>query len=91
MTGKPAETGKTYKLDNFSDVNYFYDRVKEKNNFYKNGLRTIHNDQYTISPYHVLWPVPSNAIQSNSLGVINQNKGYFGYGGNAPPLTEIPK
>ncbi|MHA4845936.1 RagB/SusD family nutrient uptake outer membrane protein [Flavitalea antarctica] len=91
MTGKPSETGKTYKMDNFSDVNYFYDRVKEKNNFYKNGLRTIHNDQYTISPYHVLWPVPSNAIQANTLGVINQNKGYFGYGGNAPPLTEIPK
>jgi hypothetical protein len=91
MTGKTAENGKTYKLDNFSDVNYFYDRVKEKNNFYKNGLRTIHNDQYTISPYHVLWPVPSNAIQANTLGVINQNKGYFGFGGNAPPLTEIPK
>ena len=35
--------------------------------------------------------VHTNAIQSNSLGVINQNKGYFGYGGNAPPLTEIPK
>jgi hypothetical protein len=91
MTGKTAENGKTYKLDNFSDVNYFYDRVKEKNNFYKNGLRTIHNDQYTISPYHVLWPVPSNAIQSNNLGVINQNKGYFGFGANVPPLTEIPK
>jgi len=91
MTGKAAENGKTYTLANFSDNNYFYDRVKEKNNFYKNGLRTIHNDQYTISPYHVLWPVPSNAIQSNSLGVINQNKGYFGFEGNAPPQTEIPK
>jgi hypothetical protein len=90
-TGKPAENGKTYQLANFSDNNYFYDRVKEKNNFYKLGLRTIHNDQYTISPYHVLWPVPSNAIQSNNLGVINQNKGYFGFEGNAPPLTEIPK
>jgi len=91
LTGKAAENGKTYKLETFSDANYFYDRVKEKNNFYKNGLRTIHNDQYTISPYHVLWPVPSNAIQANNLGVINQNKGYFGFQGNSPPLTEIPK
>ena len=90
MTGKAAENGKTYQLDNFSDNNYFYDRVKARNNFYNTGIRTIHNDQYTISPYHVLWPVPSNAIQANSNGVINQNKGYFGYEGNVPPLTEIP-
>ena len=90
-TGKAAENGKTYKLDNFSDVNYFYDRVKARNNFYANGLRTIHNDQYTISPYHVLWPVPSNAIQANSLGVINQNKGYFGFEGNVAPLDKIPE
>ncbi|HWJ90891.1 MAG TPA: RagB/SusD family nutrient uptake outer membrane protein [Flavisolibacter sp.] len=88
-TGKAAENGKTYRLDNFSDDNYFYDRVKAKNNFYRTGIRTIHNDQYTISPYHVLWPVPSNAIQANSNGVINQNKGYFGYAGNVPALDKI--
>lgn len=91
MTGKAAENGKTYQLNNFSDNNYFYDRVKARNNFYNTGIRTIHNDQYTISPYHVLWPVPSNAIQANSNGVINQNKGYFGYEGNVPPLSTIPE
>ncbi|MBC7827440.1 MAG: RagB/SusD family nutrient uptake outer membrane protein [Chitinophagaceae bacterium] len=90
-TGKPSETGKTYTLTNFSDNNYFYDRVKERNNFYKTGIRTIHNDQFTISPYHILWPVPADAIQANSSGVINQNKGYFGYEGNVPPLSDIPK
>lgn len=90
-TGKPAENGKTYTLANFSDNNYFYDRVKARNNFYRTGIRTIHNDQYTISPYHVLWPVPSSAIQANSSGVINQNKGYVGFEGNVPPLTDIPK
>lgn len=91
QTGKAAENGKTYTMVNFSDNNYFYDRIKAKNNFYATGIRTIHNDQYTISPYHVLWPVPSDAIQSNSNGIINQNKGYVGYEGNAAPLTEIPK
>lgn len=91
QTGKPAENGKTYTLASFSDNNYFYDRIMAKNNFYKSGIRTIHNDQYTISPYHVLWPVPSDAIQANSSGIINQNKGYVGYEGNVPPLTEIPK
>lgn len=90
QTGKAAENGKTYNIASFSDANYFYDRVKEKNNFYKNGLRTIHNDQYTISPYHVLWPVPTNAIQANSSGIINQNKGYLGFEGNVAPLDEIP-
>ncbi|ULT45786.1 RagB/SusD family nutrient uptake outer membrane protein [Niabella defluvii] len=89
-TGKTAENGKVYNLNNFSDNNYFYDRIIEKNNFYKNGLRTNHNDQYTISPYHVLWPVPSDAIQGNSNGRINQNKGYIGYELNTPPLDEIP-
>lgn len=90
MTGKVAENGKTYSLNNFSDANYFYDRIIAKNVFYRTGIRTIHNDQYTISPYHVLWPVPSNAIQANSSGIINQNKGYIGYEGNVPPLTVIP-
>ncbi|HKZ65524.1 MAG TPA: carboxypeptidase-like regulatory domain-containing protein [Chitinophagaceae bacterium] len=54
------------------------------------GIRTIHNDQYTINPYPVLSPVPSNAIQANSNGIINQNEGYFGYESNVPPLTTIP-
>ena len=89
-TGKVAENGKTYSLNNFSDNNYFYDRIIAKNVFYRTGIRTIHNDQYTISPYHVLWPVPSNAIQANSNGIINQNKGYDGYEKNSPPLTVIP-
>ncbi|MDQ3846264.1 MAG: RagB/SusD family nutrient uptake outer membrane protein, partial [Bacteroidota bacterium] len=89
-TGKVAENGKSYSMTNFSDNNYFYDRVKARNNFYNTGIRTIHNDQYTISPYHVLWPVPSNAIQANSSGIINQNKGYFGYEGNVAPLDKIP-
>ena len=90
-TGKTADNGKTYSLTNFSDNNYFYDRIIARNVFYRTGIRTIHNDQYTISPYHVLWPVPSNAIQANSNGIINQNKGYTGWEGNVEPLDIIPE
>lgn len=90
-TGKAAYNGKTYALDNFSDNNFFYDRVMEKNNFYRNGTVTNHGDKYTISPFHVLWPVPSNSIQGNTYGIINQNKGYVGYEGNRPPLDNIPE
>ncbi|OJV15474.1 MAG: RagB/SusD family nutrient uptake outer membrane protein [Dyadobacter sp. 50-39] len=91
QTGKPAPNGKTYSLDKFSDDNYFYDRVMEKNDFYNKGVKTRHADEYTMSPYHVLWPIPQSAIDGNTQGRINQNKGYAGYEKNVPPLTEIPK
>jgi hypothetical protein len=89
-TGKAAENGKTYSLERFSDDNYFYDRIIANNVFYRNGVVTNHGDRYTISPYHVLWPIPSNAIRANSNGIINQNKGYSGFEGNVPPLDSIP-
>ena len=91
QTGKPAPNGKTYSLDKFSDENYFYDRVMEKSDFYNKGVKTRHADEYTMSPYHVLWPIPQSAIDGNTQGRINQNKGYSGYEKNVPPLTTIPK
>ncbi|WP_343306919.1 RagB/SusD family nutrient uptake outer membrane protein [Chitinophaga niabensis] len=90
-TGKPAYNGKTYSLDNFSDNNFFYDRVIEKNVFYRTGIVTNHGDKYTMSAFHVLWPIPSNPIAANTYGVINQNKGYVGYEKNVPPLDKIPE
>jgi hypothetical protein len=90
LTGKPAYNGKTYSLANFSDQNFFYDRIIEKNIFYRTGARTNYGNIYTISPYHVLWPVPSSSIQANTYGRINQNKGYVGYQLNIPPLDKIP-
>lgn len=89
MSGKSAYNGKSYSIANFSEDNFFYDRIMEKNEFYNKGVRTIHDDEYTMSPYHVLWPVPRNAIVSNTRGQINQNMGYSGYENNVPPLTEI--
>ena len=89
QTGKSSYTGKVYKMDNFSEVNFFYDRVMETTDFYNQGVKTISNVAYTMSPYHVLWPVPANTINSNTKGHINQNKGYSGAETNIPPLEAI--
>jgi hypothetical protein len=80
--------GKTYSLQNFSTANFFYDRVIEKNNFY-NKIKNIRGDNYTMSPFHVLWPIPRAAILANSLGQINQNLGYAGSESNKPAADKI--
>ncbi len=89
-TGKAAENGKVYNLASMSENNYLYDRVMAKNNFYRDGVVTNYGTKYTISPYHVLWPVPTPSIEANSNGRINQNKGYTGFGLNVPALDKIP-
>lgn len=89
-TGKAAENGKVYNLASFSEDNYLYDRVMAKNNFYKLGIVTNHGDKYTMSPYHILWPIPTASIQSNTNGYINQNKGYTGYSAAVQALDSIP-
>ena len=88
-TGKAAENGKTYSLDNFSQNNYFFDRIMATTHFYNKGVTTRHGDHYTMSAYHVLWPVPAAAINANTQGRINQNAGYAGAERNEPALTEI--
>ena len=90
ITGKQAPNGKIYTLANFSEDNFWYDRVMARNNFYNKGVITNHGDEYTMSPYHVLWPVPQDAISGNTQGHINQNVGYTGAENNIPPLTKIP-
>lgn len=90
MTGKPAYNGKTYTLASFSDNNFFYDRIMEKNDFYKNHVPTISGVVFRISPYHVLWPVPADAQRFNTQGHINQNKGYNGFETNVPALDKLP-
>jgi len=88
-TGKPAYNGKTYSLATFSDNNFFYDRIIEKNDFYRNKVPTVLGVNFRISPYHVLWPVPAAAQRFNTAGRINQNKGYTGYENNVPALDKI--
>ena len=90
-TGKTAYNGKSYSLANFSTDNFWYDRIMEVTDFYNLGVKTIHGDEYTMSPYHVLWPIPASAINANTQGIINQNEGYPGAENNIPPLTTIPE
>jgi len=76
-----------YTLNNFHEVNYWFDRVNTKT-FYNTGLEYGAN-AYIISPHHVLWPVPQGEIDANAGGIINQNRGYQGAERNIPPKTEI--
>jgi hypothetical protein len=62
----------------------------EKNDFYKNpNVITNSGNHFTISPYHVLWPIPQNDIDLNINGHINQNKGYAGSESNIAPLDKV--
>ncbi len=90
QTGKAAYNGKSYSMANFSDDNFFYDRIIEKNDFYRNQVPTLQGVKYRIAPYHVLWPVPASVQRFNTKGRINQNKGYTGYADNVPALDKIP-
>lgn len=87
-TGK-SFGGKTYNINSFSTANFFYDRIMAKNDFYGKGIKNVRGDQYKMSPYHVLWPIPRPAILANSLGQINQNLGYAGSEKNKPALDKI--
>ncbi|HEY8931448.1 MAG TPA: RagB/SusD family nutrient uptake outer membrane protein [Mucilaginibacter sp.] len=90
QTGKTAYNGKSYNVANFSTDNFFYDRIMEKNDFYKNpAVITNSGNHFTISPYHVLWPIPQSEIDLNINGHINQNKGYSGSETNIPPLSSV--
>lgn len=87
-TGK-SFGGKTYNVNSFSTSNFFIDRIMAKNDFYGKGIKNVRGDQYTMSAYHVLWPIPRPAILANSLGQINQNLGYAGSEKNKPALDKI--
>ncbi|TKK71899.1 RagB/SusD family nutrient uptake outer membrane protein [Ilyomonas limi] len=91
QTGKPDYKGRTYSMNSFSTNNFWYDRIMDVTEFYNKGVHTIHGDEYTLSPYHVLWPVPQSAIDANVQGHINQNEGYAGAESNVPPLEELPE
>ena len=84
-----AERGdRGYSIENFHERNYWFDRTVTQGKFYNKGLVWA-NKEYRISPYHVFWPIPQTAIDANSQGRINQNKGYHGVADNVEPLQEI--
>ena len=59
-----------------------------ENDFYGKNIKNVRGDAYTMSAYHVLWPIPRPAILANSLAVLNQNKGYSGAETNIAPLDK---
>jgi hypothetical protein len=89
LTGKAAYNGKSYNVATFSENNFFYDRIIEKNDFYRTQVPTLQGVKFRIAPYHVLWPVPIDAQRFNTEGHINQNKGYSGFETNVPALDKV--
>jgi hypothetical protein len=90
QTGKSDYKGRSYNMANFSKNNFWYNRIIDKTEFYNKGIRTKHGDEYKISPYNVLFPIPQSAIDANSLKQINQNEGYTGVENNVAPLETLP-
>ncbi|WP_423128961.1 RagB/SusD family nutrient uptake outer membrane protein [Gaoshiqia sp. Z1-71] len=91
-----AQTGKSYHensytVADFGTKNFFYDRVMEHTDFYNKNVKANNGQEYTMSPHHVLWPIPQAAISTNTKGVLNQNYGYDGYEKNEEPLNSIPE
>ena len=86
QTGQADDKGRTYSMDNFSEENFFYNRIMDVTDFYNKGVKNNYGLEYTMQPYHVLWPIAEEAIASNVQGHINQNYGYDGYENNVTPL-----
>lgn len=78
-----------YSLDNFSQSNWYYDRVMEFNNLYHEPRLQHYGNTAWIEPYNVLWPIPQSVITANTRGTVNQNVGYSGAENNIPPLETI--
>lgn len=89
-TNIPCFNGKIYNMTNISEDNFYYDWINEVSDFYnKENVQTLAGNKFTISPHHIFWPIHEDAIKVNVDGVINQNKGYFGYENNVPPLVYV--
>lgn len=86
QTGIPADNGKTYSLSNFSESNFFFDHISAVTDFYNKGVTNQIGNEYTLGPWHVLWPISESAISVNVQGHINQNEGYNGSEGNIEPI-----
>lgn len=87
QTGKADEKGRTYSMENFTENNYFYNRIMDYTEFYNKGVKsTTAGVEYTLAPHNVLWPIKESAISSNVEGHINQTPGYDGAENNIEPL-----
>ncbi|MCL3781917.1 RagB/SusD family nutrient uptake outer membrane protein [Prolixibacteraceae bacterium JC049] len=77
-SGKTAYNGKTYSMDNISEDSFWYDRMMEKNTFFKEGTLTTNGRNFTLSAHHIFWPIYHTIIDANVGAVLNQTPGYEG-------------
>jgi hypothetical protein len=84
-----AELRDGYSLSNFSQKNWYYDRVMRLNSHYSEPVFQFYGNTAGLEPYHVLWPIPQSVITANTMGTINQNIGYDGAENNIAPLETI--
>lgn len=78
-----------YNMSDFSQNNWYYDRVMKYNNLYHPPRLQHYGNTAWIDPHNVLWPIPQSVITANTQGTINQNIGYDGAENNVPPLDII--
>jgi hypothetical protein len=86
QTGRTTYLGTTYTLERFSESNFWFDHIMKVTDFYNQDVRTAMGNYYTMAPFHILWPIPEEAIAANMQGRINQNVGYAGTEYNIPPI-----
>ncbi|WP_234364058.1 RagB/SusD family nutrient uptake outer membrane protein [Lunatibacter salilacus] len=79
-----------YSLNNISQSSWWFDRVMAYNDIYKTPQGTWWRSQTPrIQTHNIYWPIPQSVITANTMGKINQNRGYQGSEGNVPPLETI--
>lgn len=78
-----------YSLTNLDKKNWLYDRIIAHNDYYRHPELTMLGWSPHIDPFNFQWPIDDNLINANTLGRINQNKGYTGSDRNEPPLEII--
>jgi len=96
-TGKTCYNGKTYSVSggdiekSLSSNSFIYDRIMDRNNFYKNEIAwvTYPDNTYTMDPHHVWWPIYEPYIVGNVEAILNQTTGYVGAEKNIEPLTHV--
>ncbi|MEX2402894.1 MAG: RagB/SusD family nutrient uptake outer membrane protein [Balneolales bacterium] len=80
-----------YSPETLHENNWYYDRVYNLNNLYHiEPPPVLLGESPRIGPHHYQWPIDDNIINSNTLGVINQNMGYAGAQNNEDPIETIP-
>jgi hypothetical protein len=95
-----AKTGKSYKGKTYSisgtDIekslsakSFFYDRVMEKSNFFRDEIAwsTYATTKYTMDPKNIFWPVYEPYLVGNVGAKLNQTTGYDGSQDNIEPLV----